>query len=501
MHKSQVFLVCVLAFLAGIIIAQLINPQFGRILFYVGFIIGIILLTLFWRYRPILVLMFVLMSAMFGIWRFQNSKEAVNQNHIANYNDQQKITWQGIVVEEPDIRQDRINLTVTATAIKVPLDKLVHGNVLVTVGRYPEYNYGDQLQITGKLETPFESEEFSYKNYLARDDIFSIARFAEVSLISTDKGNPVKAVLLSFKKSFSERLSNIVPEPQNSLLLGLLVGARRSIPEPLLEDFNTTGVTHIIAISGFNISIITRIFGAWIQRIFGIRTAFVLTGLLVFGFVIITGAAASVVRAAFMGMIVVLALNTGRASSMFNVLLATAGTMVFVNPQILLFDVGFQLSFLATAGLLAFAGTFERVFQKLPSLFEIRNTLAATLSAQVFVLPLLIYYFDRLSLVAPITNLLVLPIIPAAMLFGFLAGIAGLIWLPLAYIPAWLAWAILKYQVVVIEWFADLPKAAVAVTAFSLPAVIGYYSILAIIVLFLVTRWREEKVYEYTHAN
>ncbi|PIR96793.1 MAG: hypothetical protein COT91_04810 [Candidatus Doudnabacteria bacterium CG10_big_fil_rev_8_21_14_0_10_41_10] len=495
LHKSQVFLILLISFLTGIFLGHFVNPQLSRILFYSAGIVTVVLATLAWGDRRFLLISGIVIVVVFGIWHFQNSKEKIDENHIAYFNDQGKIVWEGVVVEEPDVREDKINLTVEAKGCNG--GKGCRGKVLVTVGRYPEYEYGDKLKITGKLETPFETEEFSYKNYLAKDKIYSTSRFVQVELLEQNKGNTIKSVLLKFKSIFSQKLSQVIPEPQNSLLLGLLVGARRSIPEDLLDKFKTTGVTHIIAISGFNISIITRLLGSFIQRRLGIRASLVISTLIVVGFVIITGAMASVVRAAIMGILVVIAMNVGRASTMVNALIFTGAVMVFINPQILVFDVGFQLSFLATAGLIAFADSFEKIFQKVPEFFEIRSSLAATLSAQIFVLPLLIYYFDQLSIVSPIVNVLILPIIPWAMLFGFLSGVVALVFIPLSFITSWITWALLSYQIKIVEMFAAIPHASVGIFNIPLGLVIFYYIFLLAVVFILARRKLEYKIAKF----
>jgi len=520
LHKSQVFLILLLSFLGGVFMGQFVDPQTSRIAFFVLAIGAIVLVTIQWGNARVFLIASVVITASFGVWYFQKFTPEINENHIASFNDKDKISWEAVVVEEPDVRENRTNLTVRAAFIchpdenqdlvkdgwilnQVQDDKdaracvVIQGKVLLTVGRYPEYEYGDLLEISGKLETPFETDEFSYKNYLSKDDIYSTARFSQVKVIDRDQGHPVKSALLNFKAKFSQTLSEVIPEPQNSLLLGLLVGARRSIPEKLLEDFKTTGVTHIIAISGFNISIITRILGRFIQRLLGIRASLIISTLVVVGFVIITGAQASVVRAAIMGILVVIALNIGRASTMVNALVFTGAVMVAFNPRILIFDVGFQLSFLATAGLIYFADDIEKVLHKVPKFFEIRSSLAATLSAQIFVLPLLIFYFDQLSIIAPLVNVLILPIIPWAMLFGFVSGALGMIWVPLSFVTAWITWALLSYQVIVVEFFAKIPFAAVAVENISLSWVLIYYVILFVIIYHLVQKRRERRIKEF----
>ena len=500
LHKSQIFLALLVSFLTGIFAAQFVNPQFGRILFLCVSIVAIVVTTLFWKRKLPVIVIGCLLSVVFGIWYFHAKSTIIDENHIASYNDSGTVKFSGVVMEEPDVRADRINLTVEAHLL-VDLKTKTYGKVLVSAGRYPEYNYGDEVMVSGKLVTPFEDEEFSYKDYLAKDNIFSNVSFAKVEFLQANKASSIKAALLDFKQKFADNLSLVVAEPQNSLLLGLLVGARRSIPADLLDQFRITGVTHIIAISGFNISIITRLLGGFIQRTLGIKASMIISLLVVSGFVVITGAQASVVRAAIMGILVVVALNIGRSSVMFNVLILTAAVMVLFNPKILFFDVGFQLSFLATAGLLAFADKLEEVLYKVPKIFEIRTTLAATISAQIFVLPLLIYYFDEISIISLVVNVLILPIIPWAMFFGFVAGALALFFLPLSYLAAWIAWAFLTYQIKVVELFAKVPYAAVSIKNISIAWIFTYYLILCITAFIIYSRMREKRIWDFRHTK
>ncbi|MCL5435745.1 MAG: ComEC family competence protein [Patescibacteria group bacterium] len=500
MHKSEALLYGFLGFLVGVAVFSVLDPQLSRIFIFILPSLGIALATVFWgRSRALAVGVFLIFLGL-GIFRAQGAS-GLPVNSIASYNDGEKLTWRGVVVEEPDERGDKTNLTVSAETVIGEPDSPTSGRVLLTVAPYPEYAYGDELEITGKLETPFETEDFSYKNYLAKSRIFSTERYAQVDKVGEGKVSPVVAWLFKLKAYFIERLSLILPEPQNSLLAGLLVGAKRAMGEEWLEKFKTAGVSHIIAVSGFNISVITKILGDFLRRHFGPRPAFALCLLVVAAFVVLTGAQASVVRAAVMGLLTVLALNLGRGTQSLNLLLLAAVVMVAANPSILVFDVGFQLSFLATAGLILLSPVLERPLAFVPEFFELRTSLASTLSAQVFVLPLLVYYFDQLSLVSPLANLLILPVIPFAMLLGFISGLLAIVWLPAAYLSTWITWLVLTYILKIIDWSTAIPYAAVATA--KIPAVwIGvYYLLLGALVFWFWARRREERIWKFLHPK
>jgi competence protein ComEC len=256
-------------------------------------------------------------------------------------------------------------------------------------------------------------------------------------------------------------VNRILPEPQAAFLGGLLYGAKRGIPADLTEKFNITGTTHIVAISGYNITIlavlllqITKNLGLGRKKSFWIASGGILF------FVILTGAQASVVRAAVMGLLVLLATHVGRISKITNALLFAAAAMLVFNPKILAFDVGFQLSFAATIGLVYLSPIFEKIFFKIPSVFGAKETFTTTMSAIVLTLPLILYNFGRISFIAPLANIFILPVIPLAMALGSVAVLGGLIYFGLGHVLAWFAWLVLSYIIKAVEILAAIPWAS-----------------------------------------
>jgi len=201
------------------------------------------------------------------------------------------------------------------------------------------------------------------------------------------------------------------------------------------------------------------------------------------------------VRAAIMGILVLLARQSGRSYSARNALVLAGGIMVFLNPKILRFDIGFQLSFLATAGLIWLAPVFEKWFAKLPRALVFKEILIATLSAQLAVLPLILFYFGQLSFVSPLANLAVLVLIPSTMLVGFLAGGLGMIWLVSAKIFGWLVWLLLSVQIFLIKFFAAWAFSSVKIH-WSWPLIIIYYLIIIGLVYIFYQKKRKEKLVE-----
>ncbi|MBI2607952.1 MAG: ComEC family competence protein [Candidatus Doudnabacteria bacterium] len=466
--KSKIFLIFCLAFIVGVWLGKYASYEIMAL----SAMIFAMVVSLGWSSRAAKVIGFAGLILVLGMARISFSLQA---EHLSGYLDQ-TVEVVGLIVDEPDVRSDKTYLTVGRLKVN---NREIDSKLLLTTSLFPEYHYGDQIQFRKKITAPRDAEaqgEFSYKNYLSKSGIEAVVYYPDIELLASRQGNFVKASLFQFKQAFIGKISEILPEPHHSFLAGLLVGLRRGIPEQLLADFNTTGVTHIIALSGFNITIIAQAFDRLLLNWFRRRVSFILSLVAIVLFVIMTGAQASVVRAAVMGILGMLALNTGRLDNITNALVLTGAVMLAINPQILHFDIGFQLSFLALMGLVYLAPRMEPYFVWLWR--YLREIVVATLSAQIFVLPVLLLNFDRLSLIAPITNVLILPLIPFAMLFGFLAGMLGLIWTGLALPLAWITWAMLEYVMQVVKLTARVPLASINFSNFGIWLLLLYYLVL-----------------------
>jgi len=222
------------------------------------------------------------------------------------------------------------------------------------------------------------------------------------------------------------------------------------------EAFNKTGTTHILAISGYNIMIISWAVLSLLVYFFKRRTAFWLSVAIIILFTILTGASSSVVRASIMGLLLLFANGYGRLYDPKNSIILAGVAMIWSNPFALVFDIGFQLSFVAVIGLMYLYPRIDSKLKKLPKLGNLKEMFLMTLSAQIAVAPLLIYYFKNFSLVSLLANILILPFLPAAMFIGFISGLAGVIFLPVGQVVGFIAWAITTYQIKIIEFLASI---------------------------------------------
>jgi competence protein ComEC len=427
-----------------------------------------------------------------GALRYKLAQPGLGQDSLAAYNDtRHPIRLSGVIVSPPELRE-------TYTALRVRADSLgetdggqtrsVDGTVLVYADRLGEWSYGDAVQAIGPLETPPVFDTFSYKDYLARQGVYSVMRMASVSRQATGQGNPILSAIFNLRHGALKTLHRLYPDPEASLLAGILLGIESEIPEPVEQSFNATGTTHIIAISGFNITIIASIFISALGRQLGARWGAVAAGAAIAIYTVFVGAGASVVRAALMAGLVLLARRLGRREDALISLAATAVLMSLANPNTL-WDVGFQLSFAATLGLILYADPLqnwftERFLWRLPKERAekwgglVGEFLLFTLAAQVTTLPLTALYFRRISLVALLANPVILPAQPAVMILGGLSVIAGWIWLPFGRALAWLAWPFVAFTIRTVEYFARWPLASIDLGQLSLPIIFGFYLLL-----------------------
>ena len=432
----------------------------------------------------------VLLSSAFGILRYDMSAVRHQSEPLENAVGS-TVVLRGVVVDEPDVRETHTNLVVRAEELGSGEEVVsASGKILVITEHYPAFQYGDIVTVRGKLGKPqnFSSgdtgREFDYVSYLRKDGIGYRMFYPELVRTGEGGGNPAQAALFSIKQSLMRSVSRVLPEPHASLVGGMVFGAKRGLGEDVLDAFRTVGIIHIVVLSGYNITILAEAVGR-VASFLPRTMALFLSSATIVGFVLMVGAGATVVRAAIMALLVLLARATGRVYAITQALFAAAFLMLLHNPQILVFDPSFQLSFAAPVGLLYVAPLIEKHLNFLPTTWQVREYATATIATQLFVLPLLLYTSGMLSVVALPVNLLILVLVPATMFFGFLTGVLGLIHAALAAPFAFIAYGLLQYELSVVSFFDSLPFASIAIPHFSAWLLFAAYAAYAIL-LFLV---------------
>lgn len=480
MTKSKVFFVLCLAFIAGIGLHSFFAPD-QRILepfsWYVGFLFfGVA--GLLWLCNPSqhplklkggvvgLCLAFVFL----GLFRYAQITPVIDGQHILSFVNQE-VAVRGVVNGLPRKREK-------TTAYVVRLTTL-NGKLLLTVPPLPTYRFDEELFIKCTPQPLSQYEKWAVREGVSASCVFPehVARMGSLTLPSPlGRGVGVRAMLYHARDSFDARLRKLFPDPYGGLLAGILYGDTSGISRELREAFRITGLAHLTALSGYNISIISWVLtGGLIWVGLTRKQALPVTLLLIFAFVLATGAEASVVRAAIMGSLVSLAQGIGRARHPRNALALAGVAMLAVNPRLLRFDLGFLLSFVATVALLYLADDIERrtLVRKLPEIWEIRKAAAASVTAITFTTPLLLYHTGILGPFALLVNVLTVPVVPAVMALGSLTVLADLLWHPLGIGLSFLTRVPLVYMVGVAEWFAKFGAFHVRLSFFAAAILFG----------------------------
>ena len=393
----------------------------------------------------------------------------------------EKITFVGRIIKEPDKRSNNTKLTIQTE----------QGRVLVTTRKYPEYKYGDELVIIGKLQTPTVFEDFNYQGYLAKDGIYSVVYYPRIEPTGKNFGNFFYKTIYSFKNKIKQAVEKLLPLPEVSILEALTLGSKKSLSENLKDQLNITGTRHIVAISGLHIMILSQILmflliglGLWRGQAFYFTLAILVL------FIIMVGAPASAIRAGIMGGILLFAQKIGRLNNSGRAVVFAGAVMLALNPLLLKFDVGFQLSFLAVLGIVYLKPIFDEWLNKiLPQRLkdwiekkelrkQVRSIVTMTFAAQVGTLPILVYNFGRISFISPLANVLIVPALPYIMGAGFIFSLGSVLWLGLGKILVWPVWFMFAYITKLVELLSKIPFAAKEISDVHWGWLIGYYILL-----------------------
>lgn len=374
-----------------------------------------------------------------------------------------QVTVHGILDDEVDAREGSARLTIAVSkVVSGDREYEVSTQVVALVAPHPPVAYGDSVSVTGTLHLPeaFETDTgrlFNYPGYLAVSGVGYLLHFAYVEEVAPGPFS-VKRSLFALKEKYLDALALALSEPQAALAGGITVGDKRALGGPLLDAFRDSGIIHIVVLSGYNITIIIAfLLGLMLSWSRALRVGGGVCIIVLF--VLMTGATATGVRAGIMAGIALLALVAYRRYDASRALAVAAVAMVLYNPRVLLFDPGFQLSAVATAGLLYVAPYTERRIMFVPNMFGLREIMATTIGTQLAVLPLLLFLMGEISLVAIIANVLVLPVVPLAMLLSFLAALSGAVAASFGVVVGYPAYLLLSWVILVAERSAAVPFA------------------------------------------
>jgi competence protein ComEC len=433
-------------FLVGVLLGAFSQPRASGRLLAVGLVIAVISrLTGAWPRIPLATLVALLVG-----WAFTSSWRLSRQVAITP-----NLTYHltGVIAEPPDVRADKIQLTLQVTSGLSPT------RILVSADRYPTWRYGDEVQLDGTIERPQPFNGFNYPLYLERFGIHGLLRHPkDMTLVSHNRGSPFLAILYRVRDGVENLIRLNIPEPEASFLGGILLGSKQSIPDKIQADLRQTGTSHIIAISGANITILLGILLA-IAPIYSPKRQFVaILGLSLF-VALLTGASASVMRGALVACLGRYLRLISRRSWATPFILTSVVILVMGNPLLLAADPGFQLSFAAFAGLLYLGSPIKLGLERLRPLSQlpevVKASLAETLAATLGTAPLSLILFHQLSLLGLVVNPLILWLIPAITGLGLI--LAGFSWItPVGMLVKLPLWVLLHTVLTIISSFGQL---------------------------------------------
>ncbi|MCE9541546.1 ComEC family competence protein [Candidatus Kaiserbacteria bacterium] len=484
---SRIVWAVVGGFLSGVFVASVSGAGKSLAMFVLLLGIVAVLFSLIEKGKKKILIVFAVACTMFSLGVTRMEMAARIGDPVLSARIGSPVVLNGIVTEEPDARETSVRVTVDVAELRASSTIPVRARVLVVAPAHTEVRYGDVVQVKGALELPesFDTTAgrlFDYPSYLAKDGVLYTVSFAKITKtgesLSWRNGSVVKAAAIRMKYVFLDGLGAALPEPEAGLAGGITVGDKRSIGKELSEEFQRVSLIHMVVLSGYNITVVVNAVTAYMGA-FSHAIRFSAAGFIVMMFALMAGGAASAVRAGLMALIAIFARITHRVFLAERVLGVVACLMVFWNPWTLVFDPGFQLSALATLGLILYTPIFSDWLSRVPERFGLREIVASTCGTQLMVLPLLLYQNGSLSIVALPANLFALITVPLAMFASFVAAVAGMVTGPLAPVFGAPAYLVLRYEISVAHVFASLPYAAVLVPAFGVLWLSAAYAFLA----------------------
>ena len=482
-QRDRYFLIFISGFLFATFLCSFFSLgfTFGVFLFVISLISLLFLKIYKDPYSRVFILGFfvLILSFSFGILRYEFS-EITSRADYSNLIGKKEVL-EGIVLSESDTSGQYQKFVLTVDDCEEVCRKV---KIMVQTDPYPRVSYGDKVSISGSIESvdTLTGDLVGYKSYLAKDGIYLTANFVKTKIISSGNGNKLKNFLLLVKNSSISKIKSQLVDPQSSLLIGMLLGTK-TFSNELNNDFRKAGLSHIVVLSGYNITIVAEsVLKAFYFLPKNFSLGFSALGIILFS--VMVGGSSTVIRASIMALILIFGRVIRRDYNIGRALFIAGFVMVLINPKILVFDVSFQLSFLATLALVYLSPIIAKRL-KITDKFGLREIIASTLATQIFVFPLLITKMETVSVVSLFTNLLVLPLVPTIMFLGFILVTLGFISKILAYPFIFLSWILLSFILLVVSFFSSLPISAIPTNSFFQISVFIIYLLFGIWFLFL----------------
>lgn len=435
--------------------------------------------------RPI-ILLCILYSIILIILNYYGLFSAYKQSGLADAVNQYQVELAGKIISEPVIKNKYQQFTLQTESIN---DREIQSEkVLVSAPLNYELKYGDVIVSIGKLINPPKPTfpgNFDYGLYLSRQKIYTIFYLSDVEVLD-NKPNIIKKIAISAKNHISKKIEQFFKQPYSSILQAMLIGDKVSLEPETKDKFVNTGLIHLLVVSGLHISFCVIIF-IFFFKLFNLplKYVYLLTVPAVFFYVIVTGANPPAVRAAIMATCILFALILNREPLIYNAIALSALIILLINPQDL-FTASFQMSFLATLGIIYLYPKINNLFGNIKNKFlrNLWSVAAVTVSAQLALIPVLLFYFGKVSVISLITNILIVPVI------GFIVGLCYVFYLA-ALISSYLGiffsailTFILKIILLVVDSFSNLKYSTIDTIKPDIFEIIFYYVVLVLMIEF-----------------
>jgi len=447
-HRGRLWFFSGVSFAAGVAVASWYPNVNGQI-FLVAAVLAVTAVC--WLWPRLLAAVFLILAALtLGVWRYQAAASVTDRSLSAYFGVDAAI--RGVVDEEPELKSNSWRLIV---AVKEVNRHPVKGRLVIFRPLSENYAYGDELLMSGQLTSPKVSRDFDGARYWRRFGVTAFADLERVALIDSGKGQAARQWLIGWRQTFVKQLARGLPYPESALGSAMVLGQSNDLSQDLRAAFSRSGLTHIIAISGLNVSLLVGLLltgGLFVGLKRQYAILFSLAGVIVY--VCLVGAPASAVRAGIMGALILTAVWLGRQAKLINALALAAAATLAVNPFLLRDDLGWQLSFLAVLGIIYLYPWLRlSLASSWPNLDLVAAGLALTLSAQLTTWPLVAVTFQQVSLVAPLANVLAVWTAPAILVSVFVGLALNAWWSWLWWWPArWLLGYLISVAYVTASW-------------------------------------------------
>ena len=510
--RGFVLVLVALAWIAGIVLdSGLVTwMQLPPVALLGGAVVSLSGGIIFWQNRQFRLIAFLACILLLGAWRYALVSPVGDHSAISAFIGTKKLDLMGSVTDEPKPQAHSSLLIVSVSTISLDngatwqnshglIDVQMPGNA---IDNPYGPQYGDNVEVLGNLQSPSPTSS---------PNIFASMIFPRVSVMQSG-GNPLIAALYRLRIFLATIITRLLPQPMAALLIAIVLSLRTPALKPLIPYFNVSGTAHLIAPSGFKVTILAGLVGDKTRQIFNPRrkqfqpmlpaekqrrnrgqllaTELVITSIIAYTF--LSGGSPAALRAGIMGIVLALAPRFGRVYNVYNAL-AFAILLMSANDPFVLWDVGFLLSVFGTLGIIVFTPFLMRPshrFEHIRVFYLLIEIMMVTLAAEIATMPIFAFTFQQISLISPVINILTVPLLAALIVLGLFVCLAGAIWLPAGMLSGWVIWPLLWYVIQAVSWCATRPGAYFPVSpSMTNTLAWGYYALLALVASLMLRRW------------